>query len=313
MSERSLSLIMLVENEEHDFVDYFLKLHTTLVGVGYPHDLVLAINGPSQFSRRCMQNWPATAPEVKIIELAKKVSSAVCLQAVLPDCLGKVLIICGPYQQLDCLGLEQVLSDVSAGQVDLALPWRKNRVDPGINQLQSCLFNWLVKKMTGADFHDLSCLVRIVRKQVLLEVPLYGDLYRYLPLLAARGGFRVREYPVVHQQECGKIGFFGIREYINRFVDLIGMHFTLKFDRKPLRYFGLRGLIIFTAGFFCGAVAVYLRALDGVALGNSPWLLSGLLLMVAGSGVIGIGFLGEILSFVFGRHRKDYIVEKILE
>lgn len=307
------SLILLVEDTEHDFVDSFHALHLKLADLDYTHELILAVNGPTKFARKCMQRWPVDAPQVEVFEFARKVPSAVCLKTIIPGCHGEILTICGPYQQLDYSGFDLIIREVVDGQVDLALPWRKGRVDPRINQLQSWFFNWLVRKMTGMPFHDLSCLVRVVRKSVMEETPLYGDLYRYLPLLAIKRGFKVKEYPVVHHLEMGKVGFLGIREYVSRLVDLLGIHFIFSFTRKPLRYFGSRGLTVFLAGVSCMLAAVVFRFMDNAGLGDSSLFMSGLLLSVAGSSICGIGLLGEILSFTLGRQRKDYIVEKILE
>jgi hypothetical protein len=312
-AEVDVSIILLLENEEHDFVDCMLNLHQQLLSFGFTHELILAVNGSSGFARKCLESWSVDAPDIHLIELNKKVSSGVCLHMVIPECQGEVLLVCGPYQQIKYSDLKQMLAEVFVGQVDLALPWRQNRVDPLVNRWQSWLFNWLVRKLIGTPFHDLSSTLRVVRKSILEEINLYGDLYRYLPVLAQRRGFNVREHRVEHLEEFGKIGFFGVREYVSRFVDLFSMHFTLGFSRKPLRYFGFRGLVVFFLGLMCICSAFVLRLFEKFLLGDSPLLMAGLLLMVSGSWIWGIGLLGEIISFVFGRMRKDYIVETILK
>lgn len=308
-----VSLILLLENEEHDFSTTLQDLHRQLDSFGFSHELFLAVNGPSTFARECLKGWPSAAPEIQLIELNKKVSSGICLQTVVPQCRGEILLICGPYQQIHYDDLKEMLNEVAEGQIDLALPWRQNRVDPLVNRWQSWGFNWLVRKLIGTPFHDLSSTLRVARKSILEEVNLYGDLYRYLPILAQRRGFKVKEFEVAHLEERGKVGFFGVREYVSRFVDLVSMHFTLGFARKPLRYFGFRGLVVFFLGLACMCGAFVLRVVQQSFLGDSSLLMVGLILMVAGSGIWGIGLLGEIISFVFGRHRKDYIIETILE
>jgi hypothetical protein len=167
--------------------------------------------------------------------------------------------------------------------------------------------------MTGSEYHDLSSTLRVVRRKVLEETPLYGDLYRYLPILAKRRGFKVSEYAALHAEERGKVGYYGIREYVSRLVDLLSMRFNIRFVRKPLRYFGSRGLLLFLAGMLCLSGAVFLRFTGQDDLGNSPMLMIGLVLMLAGSGIWGVGLVGEIMTFTHGRKRKEYIVERILE
>jgi hypothetical protein len=314
MSEyRDYSLVMLVEDAYFDFVPYLNELHNYMVAMGLDHELVLAINGPRQFAHQCLQNWPANSNLLHVVELPRKVPSGICLQTVLSDCHGEILIICGPYRQITDEGLKTLLEHVAEGAADLALPWRQQRVDAKINQLQSRAFNWLVRHMTGAPYHDLSSTLRVVRREVLEETSLYGDLYRYLPLLAKQRGFKVLELPARHAEERGKVGYYGLREYVSRLVDLMAMHFTLRFTRTPLRYFGLRGILLVLLGLGCMTWSLLMRVAGVGFLGDSPLLMIGLVLLVTGSGLWGIGLLGEILTFALGRKRKDYIIEKILE
>jgi len=309
---RDYSLLMLVEDTESDVVPYLQDLHDYLSELELDHELVLAINGPGKFAQHCLQRWPAESGPIQVVELTRKVPSGICLQTVLADCRGETLIVCGPYRQIADEGLKALLDMVADGEADLALPWRQQRVDATVNQWQSRAFNWLVRLMTGFAYHDLSSTLRVARRVVLEETHLYGDLYRYLPLLARQRGFRVKELPARHAEERGRVGYYGLREYTSRLVDLLAMHFTFGFARKPLRYFGLRGVLLLLTGLGCMACSLVMRLAGLGSLGDSPLLMIGLLLMVSGSCLWGIGLLGEILTFALGRKRKDYIVENIL-
>ena len=310
---RDYSLVMLVEDTNFDFVPYLQSLHNYLTMLKLDHELLVAINGSGQSALHFLQLWSDESTPVQVVELARKVPSGICLQAMLADCKGETLIICASYRQIVDEGLKALLDTVAGGEVDLALPWRQQRVDATINQWQSLAFNWLVRQMTGATYHDLSSTIRVVRREVLEETPLYGDLYRYLPLLARRRGFRVQEVPAYHAEERGKVGYYGLREYISRLVDLLAMHFTLGFARKPLRYFGLRGILLLLAGLGFMTSSAVMKLAGAIPLGSSAFLMMGLLLIITGSVLWGVGLLGEILTFALGRKRKDYIVEKILE
>jgi hypothetical protein len=307
------SIIMLLEDSENGFVTYLMGLHRHFEGLGLDHELILAVNGPVQFAQRCLTTWSEQGPVLKIVDLTRHVPSGICLQTVLPECRGEILIVCGPYRQVADSSVQLLVEKVVGREADLALPWRRARVDPMVNQWQSQLFNWLVRRMTGSEYHDLSSTLRVVRRKVLEETPLYGDLYRYLPILAKRRGFKVSEYAALHAEERGKVGYYGIREYVSRLVDLLSMRFNIRFVRKPLRYFGSRGLLLFLAGMLCLSGAVFLRFTGQDDLGNSPMLMIGLVLMLAGSGIWGVGLVGEIMTFTHGRKRKEYIVERILE
>jgi hypothetical protein len=307
------SVVMLVENGAADFTDYLLDLHRNLDRLGLSHELILVVNGHGAFARACLQSWPAGGPVVQVRELTRRVPAGICLQTILGDCRSETLIVCGPYRQIGDSGLEALLQAVSEGGADLALPWRQERVDPVVNQWQSRLFNALVRRLTGTEIHDLSSTLRVVRRVVLEETPLYGDLYRYLPLLAKKRGFKVLEIPAPHSQELGEVGYFGLSVYVSRFVDLLAISFNLGFARKPLRYFGMRGVLLFLVGVLYLMSAVVLKVAGVDDLGTSPLLMIGLVLFLTGGGLWGVGLLGEILAFTLGRKHKDYVVEKILE
>ncbi|MFO7652857.1 MAG: glycosyltransferase [Candidatus Krumholzibacteriia bacterium] len=313
--KRSLTytVLMLVETREDDFAAYLLHLHEQLSHRGLDHELVVAVSGPGAFVRAQFEDWPERGPRVRVYELTRNLPIGACLQAVLEECHGELLIVCGPYQQIADDGLDALLAAVASGDADLAMPWRQGRVDPLINQWQSRLFNHLVRGITGADFHDLSGTLRVLRRNVLEEIVLYGDLYRYLPLLAKKRGFRVKEIAAPHTRERGQVGYYGIRSYITRFTDLLTLGFNFGFSRQPLRYFGPRGTAFMFVGFLGFAAALALKLAGLHSLGNSPLLLVGLVLVVAGSGLWGVGLLGEILAFTLARKRKEYVVETILE
>ncbi|MDT8420518.1 MAG: hypothetical protein RQ754_08810 [Desulfuromonadales bacterium] len=307
------SVVMIV-GEDEEFTEYLLDLHHYLTSITACHELILVFNGPNESARqRFESDWPAQGPEVLMVELHRKVYSGTCLQSLLSDCRGEILLICGPYRQVADEGLVKMLNAVDSGEADLALPWRQSRVDPPINQLQSWLFNLLVYQMTAVRIHDLNCALRIVRRTVLEESTFHGDLYRFLPLMAQKRGFKIIEIPTPHVQEKGKVGYFGLRVYINRLVDLLTIHFNLNFARKPLRYFGFRGGVLLLLGILLLTYAFVARAAGIDSLGNSPLLMTGLFSVLAGSGLWGVGLLGEILVFALGRKRKDYVIETILD
>ena len=279
------SVLMLVENSDVDFSDYLVELHEHLNQLGLSHELILALNGPNDFAQTCLDKWPQTGAEIIVLELNRRVFSGICLQVALERCQGEVLVICGPYRQVADDGLGSMLQAIFENRADIALPWRRNRVDPPINQLQSRLFNSVVHYLTGVKVHDLNCSLRVVRRAVLEETVFHGDLYRFLPLMAKKRGFRTLEIPSSHIQEFGEIGYFGLRVYVNRLIDLFAIHFNLHFSRKPLRYFGFRGGLILFVGLLLMLTAVVFRIAEGQHLGSSPQVMFGLILSLAGGGL----------------------------
>ena len=190
------------------------------------------------------------------------------------------MITFAPYLQVVPSALATVLDALDAGN-DFVSTWRFPRVDPWLNQVQSNTFNWVTRTITGVPIHDLNCGFRGLRRSVARELTFHGDLFRFLPILANKQGFKVAEVKVPHMSEMGKRGFFGFGVSIRRFLDILTLFFLVKFTRKPLRFFGLIGAALFLVGLIIN-VYLLVEKLRGASLADRPLLLFGTLLLVLG-------------------------------
>ena len=168
----------------------------------------------------------------------------------------------------------------------------------------------MVQWTTKLQFNDLSCPFRVFRKEILSAFHLYGDLYRFLPIMAAKRGYRVVEIPCQHLHEEGETGLYSPREYIGRTVDFLTFHFDILSSRKPLRYFGKRALYFLIPGSLLMLFLLVGASLGFFQVGNSPWLIFSLVLLLVGNMTWSVGLLGELIAFAMGRNRKEYLVEK---
>jgi hypothetical protein len=172
------------------------------------------------------------------------------------------------------------------------------------------VFNALVRKITGSDVHDLSCTVKIFRREVLEETKIYGNMYRFLPLLASQKGFKNKEVKCQHQKERGKTGFYSIQEYLGRIIDICTLYFNTRFSRKPLRLFMNIGLTFLFIGFLIASYVLAQKIFLGNPVGGRPVLLLAILFMVLGVQAASVGLLGEIIAFTHGRKFKEFTIEK---
>lgn len=313
MTKPQITVVMLVESDQRDVIPYLARIHMLLAQREVDHELIVTVNGSGSRIREYLIEWPAEGASVRLVELTRRLSQGACLQAVLPDCSGEFLLVCGLYQQIADQGLEELVDAAVSGQVDLVLPWRKERIDRQLNQFQSRVFNGLLRLVTGTRLHDFSSEVRVIRRSVLEEIVLYGDHYRYLPLLAEKRGFRVKEIVATHIDERDDGAYYGLQSYLNRVADIVTMGFNVGFARQPLRYFGPRGAIVVGVGVLMLLVAVIQKATNVHALGDSPLVMVGLALTVVGFLFWGSGLLGEIVVFTMARKRKEYVIEQMIE
>jgi len=243
------------------------------------------------------------------IAFEKPFGESVCLSAGAEISGGRVLVTSPQYVQIDPVEVRRMLEQIETG-ADMVAPWRNPRVDPWLNRLQSASFNWLMRKINGGQFHDLNCYLRVFKREVLADVSVYGDMYRFLPLIAQRQGFRVVETQVRHLKEWGKAGFFGVGVYIRRFLDVLGVVFLTRFTLKPLRFFGSVGLVLTVFGGGLLAGVIYQKFAFGEGLYNRPLFLLALMLFVLGVQVIGFGLVGEIIIYTQARNLREYRIER---
>ena len=304
-----ISAIVFLDYEYTDFAEYMHNLAEILQNIVENYEIIVIANGTGDFFRSHNKSFQNSNIKLRAFEFVKPVTQSVGLKAILKETKNDILLICGSYQQLTD---ESLVTCIKAMEdcVDIVSPWRRKRVDPSFNQFQSKVFNWITKRFVKTDLHDLSCTVRVCRRSVLEELDLYGNVFRFLPVLASAKGFKVKEVPVEHLQERGKTGFYSFSEYTNRFLDIFTTFFNTRFSRKPLRFFSFVGIGFIGVGVLLMAIVFFERFYLDIPVGNRPMFFGALMLMILGVLVSGAGLLGEIIAFTYGRHKKQYVIEK---
>src|SRR5690606_23608397 len=169
-----------------------------------------------------------------------------------------------------------------------------------------------VGAVTRENFTDLGCGARAFKRSVADEIPIYGDQHRFIPLLALRRGFRVAEVQVRQSERDRYDKGYGPRTYLRRLLDIFTVVFLVRFTKKPLRFFGMIGSVMFLLGAVFLTYVVLERAFLGVSLADRPALLLSSLLVVLGLQIFALGLLGELIIFTHARDLKEYTIEKIV-
>lgn len=249
---------------------------------------------------------------IRIVPLQRHFGEATVLMVGFQQAQADVIVTLSAYFQTLPEGLRTVMSSLNEGY-DLIVTRRYPRQDPWINRLQNRVFHCAMRLLTGVQFHDMSCGLRGIRKHVVREVNLYGDLHRFLPLLAYQRGFRVVERDVAqHPADChSRMLRPGV--YLRRFLDIITVVFLFKFTKKPLRFFGLVGAGLFSGGLGISMILAMQKLFGLTGLTDRPLLILGALLMVLGVQTASVGLLGEMIVFTHARKMKDYTVKSILK
>ena len=307
------SIIVFLELDEmhKGSVQFIQNLHELFSNRQEPFEIIVITNGVGEFLKDKLMAFLIRHNTIKTLEFNTKTTQAVCLKAALEETSGEIMVVCGSYQQITNNSLLELLDSLDS-KTDIVTPWRQHRVDSVLNQFQSKLFNALVRKLTASSYHDTSCTVKVFRREVLEDVEIYGNMYRFLPILADQRGFKTKEIKCEHYQQHGKSTFYGLPQYINIFIDIFTLYFNTWFTRKPLRFFSTIGLIFMLAGLLITAFIFVERFLMNHLIGDRPFLLLAIFFMVLGVQAASVGLLGEIIAFIHGRHRKEYTIEKII-
>ncbi len=253
--------------------------------------------------------------QVRTIQLHKRFGEAVCLSSAFHHAQGRWILTAPQYVQIDPASLGGLFERADDG-ADFVASWRSPRVDAWVNRLQSSLFNALLRRLVGTRFHDVNCTLRLMRREVLEQMTIYGTMYRYLPAIAYNRGFRVDEVRVRHVAEmAGGVGWHGPGVYLRRVLDVLGVVFLTKFTHKPLRFFGaLGGLSMLAGGLTSGwQLALWVFKDDMQGLYQRPLFLLGVLAFVLGVQIVGFGLVGEIVIFTQARNVREYRIERIDE
>ncbi|HWP35433.1 MAG TPA: glycosyltransferase, partial [Thermodesulfobacteriota bacterium] len=223
---------------------------------------------------------------------------------------GELVVALPAAATVEPADLHRLLEPVAAGEADLVMARRDRPGRAAWDRLQGAAFHWLVRKLTGVGLSDLSSGVAVMRRRVAVELRLYGDLHRFMPILAAGRGFRVGELVVRSRPGPRRPHLRAPGTYMRRLLDLLTVFFLLKFTRKPLRFFGLLGSLLAAAG---GALLGYLgvERLAGVPLAERPLLLLAVLLLVLGVQAVGLGLLGELIIYTRRGDADGYAVDRV--
>ncbi len=314
-SRPDVTIVLPIQTHKAEMEAVLDALGGALEELGHTWEAVLVFDGiKGALWERATQIQEQTRDQVRTIALHKPFGESVCLSSAFEHSYGELIMTSPAYVQIDPHEVGPMLAAIDEG-ADFVTTWRHPRVDSKLNQLQSWLFNWVVRKVVGASFHDLNSTLRLMRREVLEQLTIYGNMYRYLPAVAYRQGFRVDELKVRHLAEWGGAGVFGPGIYLRRALDVLGLMFLARFTHKPLRFFGSLGGALMAVGLLlAGSQLIAWLTSDGAyGLNQRPFFLVGVLFGVLGAQIVGFGLVGEIIVFTQAKNVREYRIERIYE
>lgn len=289
-----LSFVVPTKNEEDSVIELHKQISAICKKIRKSFEIVFVDDGSTDktFDKLCALN--RKDKRVRIVKLRGWWGKSMALQAGFNYAEADIIFTMDADLQDDPLEIPNFLKKLDEGY-DMVSGWKKKRYDPISKTLPSKIGNFATRLLTGIKIHDLNCGFKVYRRQVIETLNLYGELYKYIPVLVEKQNFKVGEIIVKHKARKFGKSKFGWTRNIKGFVDMLTVVFITGFSRRPAHFFGISGFASFAFGFLIGMYISYLRFTTGSIQYRYPLLFLGILLMVIGIQLVTTGLIAELI------------------
>lgn len=311
MSQVELSVIVPVGERSENVVALYSVYRDAVARAGLHYEFVFVIDGHYDEITQRLKTLKADGEPLTIINFSRPFGEATAISAGFQNAKAELIMTLPAYEQIIPDEIPALIRACQAPEIDMVTASRR-RKDHWFNQLQARIFNRTLGRFADFPFTDTGCGVRVFRRQVMDEVEIYGDLHRFLPLLAWQQGFQIQEIQVDQAPSDMFLRLFHPGLYLRRALDLLIAIFLSKFNKRPLRFFGLVGATATTVGLLGLAVLIFQRLVLAQPLADRPALLLCALVLVLGVQLVAIGLVGETIIFTHAREIKEYKIREIV-
>ncbi len=310
------SIVVPVHNEQENVTDLYDRLKAVMEASGQNFEIVLVDDGSSDKTFYLLREIAAVDSRVIVVRLRRNFGQTSALAAGFDHARGEYIIAMDGDLQHDPSDIPLFLEKIEEGY-DIVSGWRSRRVDNfWLRRLPSRCANWLMAKLSGVDIHDFGTTFKAYRREILEQVPLYGELHRFIPALASWHGATICEVPIRNVNRERGTSHYGISRTFRVFFDLITIRFLLRYLSRPLHFFGTLGMMSIFAG---SGVTVWLLVEKflrsaGIMATHGPLMICAAVLLLGGFNMLAVGLLGEmqVRHYHQPARRAPYSVERVL-
>lgn len=306
---KSLSVIVPLFNEWESLPELYRNVAAELDALDVPSELIFVDDGSTDGSLEVLKAIQKQDARIRIVRFRRNFGKSAALSAGFLHSRGEVLVTIDADLQDRPQEMHKLLNKLESG-CDLVSGWKMIRHDPISKRWPSKLFNWVTATMTGVPLHDMNCGFKAYRREVVEEIKVYGEMHRYIPVLASYRGFVVDEVPVEHSPRKYGASKFGAGRLVGGFFDLLTVIMLTRYNRKPLHAFGVFGVTLFLAGLL---IEAYLTVgwFFGRWIEDRPAFMLGILLLIVGVQFVFFGLMAEMIAYS-ARREDDYSIKEVL-
>jgi glycosyltransferase involved in cell wall biosynthesis len=307
-----LSIVVAIYNEQESLRPLASEIVAAMDALGRTWECVLVDDGSRDGSRETEKAICRDDARFRAIQLRRNFGKAAALSVGFRHARGRYVVTMDGDLQDDPAEVANLLAPIERGEADLVSGWKFRRLDPASKTIPSKVYNYFSRLATGLDLHDMNCGLKAYRAEVVKQLALYGDMHRYIPVLAAGMGYVVTEVKTNHRPRVHGHSKYAAGRFVRGFLDLLTVVFLTRYLRRPLH---LIGSVAIVTGALGVAILLYLSAIwfAGYGIGQRPLLFLGILLVLVSGQLVTFGLLAEMLTYFFHRDRNDYNVLAVHE
>ena len=312
----NISVVVPLYNEEESLRELVAWIDRVSTASKLSYEVIMIDDGSSDGSWAEVEQLKGQYPAVKGIRFARNYGKSAALYCGFAEAEGEVVITMDADLQDSPDEIPELYRMIMEEGYDLVSGWKKKRYDPANKRLPSKFFNWTARVVSGIKLHDFNCGLKAYRRRVVKSIEVYGEMHRYIPILAKHAGFkRIGEKVVQHQERKYGVSKFGMERMVKGYLDLITVSFMSHFGRSPMYFFGSLGTIMFLLG---GGTTVWVIAdklykqFNGLplrAVTDQPLFFMAILAVILGVQLFLAGFLGELINRN-SSDRNSYLIDK---
>jgi glycosyltransferase involved in cell wall biosynthesis len=310
-----VSIVIPLFNEDESLPELTAWIDTVMQKNNLSYEIVAIDDGSTDNSWQVIQNLRTTNPNIRAIKFQRNYGKSAALNEGFKAVKGNVVVTMDADLQDSPEEVPELHKMIMVDNYDLVSGWKAKRYDPLSKTIPTKLFNGVTSRVSGIKLHDFNCGLKAYKNKVVKSIEIFGEMHRYIPVLAKAAGFKnIGEKIVQHQsRKFGVSKFMGWNRFVNGILDLLTVTFITRFGKKPMHFFGLIGLVLFFLGFVITTYMIFAKLFfTDYSLSNKPAFLVSLVTMILGTQFFLAGFLGELISRN-SSERNEYLVEQRLD
>lgn len=309
VTDKLLSIVVPLYNEEENVVLLTQKLHENLEG--YQYEIVYVDDFSTDRTVKVIKDLKDT--KIHLIELKKNYGQSLALAAGLDHANGEYIITMDGDLQNDPSDIPEMLPYVISGEYDVVTGIRKKRKDSLLKKIPSKIANFLVRRVSKLDIQDNGCALKVFTKDIAKDLNLYGEMHRFITLLAHLEGAKIKQVPVKHHARHAGVSKYGLERVFKVVADMMLLLFIRKYLQRPIHLFGILGVLFVILGFLINFYLLIVKFGFGQDIGNRPLLIFGLMFILAGIQLFTIGIVMELLirTYYESQQKRPYRIKKV--